>query len=705
MRTTGRRSFAWGAALLPIVAAINLTLIFISRNVSAFLVLDLLVMVWLAVVPGVLMIYIAALVRRWEFSWPEVLSIGSALGLGVAPTMFSVLGAWGASQYAAIAVSIVNIVLIFVALLVRVRLRRFFPGFTRAWKVLWVSFIFTAFFLQLYNFAQIHFTPRGDLSAADLFAIDIPYLVGQFSSLKHWGGLRDLHQLAQPMYYHDFVYRFIVTAQQFSKTDLFQLTIYIAPLFSYLLLAISTYALVYPLTHKKLISWLAVAAVFLLGSFISTEQGSFALSPSFVWGTVLFLNLLQLLVKFFWETSPLKKLDASVLIALLLMILSRSKISTFAVLIAGIGILLLNLLVQKRWCELGYLGSAVLVSLIAFAVSSSGKNPFMPGDDFLTGAPLLGYANHLSAILQASIYRLNPIGHGFTFSIRSLLIIPYFLFHLARFVFLDGRMLVVLLAILMFRKKLFEILSTVPRPVLWLLLSLIPLGYFLPVLYSPAWYALAFSFYAPLVSVMSSLILAILILAAIWENRTLKNRTLYLSIGGLCVVGSLVGNTVALSKEKSAEPVIVKSETIDALHFLREHSLPEEVVASRRYDLVRSDTSHDESFFLYSAFSERPVISEGASYGALLGAVATIDSIKGLHRVPIAVATLAERRAALDTIYLSHDAKNVRRALSSKNVKYIIEDKTIDQHLAIDPLMVATPFVDNSAMTIWKVRD
>jgi hypothetical protein len=691
MSVTSRRSFAWSAVILPALAAINLALIFFLRNIPATCAVDVL-------------IYSTSLIRKWDLSWLEIVSFGSALGLGVTPTIFTLLASFGSSGQTAIVLSCIDVGLLATAFFVRTKQKAFISGFTRAWIVCWGSLLLVSIFLQFYNFNQLHLTPSGGIEATGLFGIDIPYLVGQFSSLKSYSDLRDLHQLAQPMYYHDFVYRFIIVSQQFSKTDLFTFTINGASLFNYLLLAISTYALVYPLSHKRTISWLAVASVFLLGSFTGTEQGSFALSPSFVWGTIIFLNLLQLLSKYFAKPRTLPEIDAALLFALLLMILSRSKISTFAVLIAGLGVMILILLINKRTRDAVHFGGALLISLSAFALSSSGKNPLMPGDDFLTGAPLLGYANHLASLLHVSLGRLNPIGHGFLLSARSLLIIPYFAFHLVRFIALDGRILVVLFAILFFRKRLFGLLPKVPRPLLWLLLALIPIGYALPVLYSPAWYPLAFSFYAPLVSVMASLVLTILIASAIWEDRELKYRTLYLSIFGICLLGCFAGNTIALSQERATSASDITSERIAALHYLRDHSSPQNLVATRRYDLVTSDTAHDESYFLYSAFSERAVISEGAAYGALLGAVATIDSSKGLHHVPIAQRLLAERRAVIDSIYLSHDLLTVRQILQSRNVKFIIEDKEIEQHLAVDPRTVADPLFDNTSMTIWKVR-
>ncbi len=703
-KPSSRRSFAWAAVILPVLALINLVLIFTLRNIPASCAADVLVMIWLGVLPGMLIVFCAAKIRKWNFSWLEILSIGGALGLGVTPALFTILGSFGSSSETAVAVSILNTVLLLVAMLLRGRSQTTIPGFTRTWVVLWGSLLLISVFLQFYNFDQLHFTSNGDLSATGLFGIDIPYLVGQFSSLKSYDTLRDLHQLALPMYYHDYVYRFIISAQQFSRTDLFTFTIYAAPIFNYLLLAISSYSLVYPLTNKRGISWLAVASVFLLGSFTGTEQGSFALSPSFVWGTILFLNLLQLVSKFFAKPLTLPRIDCTVLIALLLMILSRSKISTFAVLIAGLCVVEFILLLHKRRVDFAHLAGAMLVSLVAFAISSSGKNPFMPGDDFLTGAPLLGYANRLAHILHMPIESLNPVGHGSSMSVRSLLIIPYFLFHLIRFVVTDGRMLIVLIAIVLFRKRLFGILKDVPRPLLWLLLALIPIGFALPVLYSPAWYPLAFSFYAPLVSVMAALLLTVLILSSVWENRELKHRTVFLSVSAILILGCFIGNTAALSSERNSAASTISSDEIGALHYLRDHSSPLNVIATRRYDLAKSDTPNDESFFLYSAFSERPVISEGAAYGALLGAVSTIDQAKGLHRVPIASRTLAERRATIDSIYLSRDVRNVALALQSRRVKYVIEDKRIGQHLAIDPRQIATPFFDNSAMTIWKVR-
>jgi hypothetical protein len=148
----------------------------------------------------------------------------------------------------------------------------------------------------------------------------------------------------------------------------------------------------------------------------------------------------------------------------------------------------------------------------------------------------------------------------------------------------------------------------------------------------------------------------------------------------------------------------VQSSRINALRYLRTHSDFYDVVATRRYDLDLKDTINDESYFDYSAFSERTVISEGARYGVLLGATADIDTLKGLHRVKIAIDTLSARRQRLDSIYLSTNPTTVLADLKEYNAKYIIEDKEIAQKLAIDPHSIAEPFFDNPSMTIWQVR-
>jgi hypothetical protein len=166
-------------------------------------------------------------------------------------------------------------------------------------------------------------------------------------------------------------------------------------------------------------------------------------------------------------------------------------------------------------------------------------------------------------------------------------------------------------------------------------------------------------------------------------------------MAGVIQNGRMIQFFVTLPTDKTS------ASRIEALHYLRDHSTPQSIVASHRFTLHGAD----ESYYLYSAFSERPMVSEGARYGSLLAAISEIvDSARGLHRIPLAMDTLAVRRAALDTIYYSADLESVRSALHRYHVQFILLDRELNQQLLIDPGAVADPFFSNRSMDIWRVR-
>ena len=142
----------------------------------------------------------------------------------------------------------------------------------------------------------------------------------------------------------------------------------------------------------------------------------------------------------------------------------------------------------------------------------------MPSNDFLIGAPLLGYANHLASMLHIPVSEINPVSHGLFFHWQTILIIPFFIFHFLRFALVDPKVLSAIVIIVVFRKLLWK----ESHEIVWLLLILIPLGFLFPVLYSPAWYPLALSFYAPLVSVQASLLLSCGRCWDFLQNKTTK---------------------------------------------------------------------------------------------------------------------------------------------------------------------------------------
>jgi hypothetical protein len=699
-------------ALLPPLALAVLLFVFQSYNIELSLSLDLVVMFWGSVAPGILIVMIFSSVFSARLSWLQVFALGAALGLGVLPASYNLMRTFGGGREVLLVISFLNFSLVVVLNVLEGRHQ--WPNFPHSirslWIVAWASLLVVGCFLGWYNFANLHFDTQGNLLTHALSGIDPPYLIAEIASLKNFGHLHDIHQYATPFFYHDYVYIFSASIARVTHSELLSIGFFALPVFSYTILTISVFAFIFSVNENRLVAAAAALSWLLLGSFVGTEQGASALSPSYVWGNILFINILNLLHHVFQSREDssenrLPILAAFQLIGLLLVILMKTKITTFLAIEATLPLLLLWALLKRDWKT--SIGIAVpwLFTLVMFFTVAANKNPFMPSGDFIIGGPLLGYANHLASYLHVTPSSVSPIVKGLEFAPRQLLILPYFAFHLLRFVVADPRLLLVLLGVLLLRKRLPVAIFPNAKPIFfWFLAYMIAICFFFPVLYSPAWYPLAFSFYTPMLAIIVAGLLAVLFVSYLLRSSTSNKEKIGAALAVLLLVGGVFGNTRAIISEDRSTTDTVQSSRINALRYLRTHSDFYDVVATRRYDLDLKDTINDESYFDYSAFSERTVISEGARYGVLLGATADIDTLKGLHRVKIAIDTLSARRQRLDSIYLSTNPTTVLADLKEYNAKYIIEDKEIAQKLAIDPHSIAEPFFDNPSMTIWQVR-
>ncbi len=342
----------------------------------------------------------------------------------------------------------------------------------------------------------------------------------------------------------------------------------------------------------------------------------------------------------------------------------------------------------------------LLVSLLSFVVvllQTAKSNPMMPSNDFLIGAPLLGYANHLATFLHVPISEINPISHGLALHWQSFLIVPFFLFHFLRFALIDPKILSAIIVLVFLRKLLWK----ESRERVLLLMLLIPLGFLLPVLYSPAWYPLALSFYAPFVSVQAALLLVMVGLGIFLQQKAMRSSKIGMGLIGLmCLIGVAL-QVRSITKEESVKPSIVSASFIRTMDYLQANASDTDLIASRRFDL---DTACDESFYWFSALSGRRVVSEGAKYGSLLGAVADTNVEKGMHRVPVAEEMLRMRRSFLDTIYNSRDSTHVNDAIVESRVSFIVEEISGDSSRLIHSKLASRPVFESGGYRILKIK-
>jgi hypothetical protein len=656
--------------------------------------LDVLVLAGL-MIPGVF--FVIELRRRFKLRLTshEVISLGFAVGFGIVAISLEVLHWFNLPNYS---IGVILLAILAVSSRYPFGINRK-PYNTLRWrgalKDVWLFLIFTFLLFAAYNLQQFHFTSEGGIVTHGLFGIDIPFLAGQVHGIRDFGSLRDLHQNAQPWHYHDATYQLLaLLPRNQTIADL----AFAAPLVGYTLLAFSVFTLVVRFTSRRVIGFASVGAWFLVSGISGTELSSYALSPSFVFGSVIALNVLLLLDVRVKGHEGRKGLVGTGLILFLFAVLSQTKISTFLALAAGLGLLAVTLLRRDKRLSFELLG-IVVISFSIVVLQSMAGNPLMPGGDFLIGAPLLGYANHLAAALYMPVASLNPISHGLHLRPQSVLLIPYSIFHLLRFALFDPKILAAFILLLTMRGKWQP--TGISKEVRFLLLALLLIGLLLPVLYSPAWYPLALSFYAPLVSSQMALLFAAIGFSATLRNKqTWRTRIARWIVALLFVIG-FIQTAKQVVGEDEQRPKRVSASLISAMSFLSHLDTNSSVIATRRFDL---DSARDESYYWYSALSGHPVLSEGAKYGSLLAAVADTNSEKGLHPVTRAQLLLAKRRALIDTIFLSRDSGHVRQAINIAHVGYIVEDGPIKQTVACEASTIGSKVFENSEIAIWKVR-
>jgi hypothetical protein len=631
---------------------------------------DVVYLVGLMLLPGLVVVLLLRQFFSLDLTAHEMLSLSGALGFGIIPVFSGVLhsvgiGPMGHMRPIFLGIIVVLLVLLFVF---RQKFRFGFDAMLRAIQDVWIFAFAALLFFAAYNLQQFHYGADGSIVTHGLFGVDIPFLAGEVHGIRDFGALRDLHQAGQPWQYHDWTYQLLaLLPRDRTLGDL----AFAAPFVGYVMLALSIFTLALRLTRSKYNAYIAVGAWFLVSGLEGGELSSYALSPSFVFGSMIFLNVVLVLDLRLKNINRRHQLVFSALLLYLLIGLSQTKLSSYLVIMGGMGLIGLMQLISS-WKQ-GKIGVELLfVSLLSFVVvllQMAKPNPFMPGGDFLVGAPLLGYANHITSMLHVPISEINPVSHGLSLYWQSLFIVPFFVFHFLRFALVDPKILSAIIIIIILRKLLWQ----QSREIVWLLVLIIPLGFLLPVLYSPAWYPLALSFYAPLVSVQASVLLVVVGASVVLQNKITRPARVGMGLIGLvCLIG-IAFQGHAIAKDDAGKPSVVPATFVQAMDYLQSHTNDTDIIATRRFDL---DTAGDESFYWFSALSGRRVVSEGAKYGSLLGAVADTNSEKGMHKVLTAENLLESHRELLDTIFCSSDSTQVNVAIVESGAAFIVEDSS-----------------------------
>lgn len=682
--------------LLPVTLAAAVIVHLLVFNLPADYVLGTVALFWLSTVPGYLVL---RLLPFWKSrSAIESIAQGTAAGLIITPVIFILLRTfdqWLITPYVVSAVNVVLGALHYVRRDGSVRSYRD-QGRAIAYLALGVLAIATG-----YSFMHFHYLDNGALLYRGYFGIDLPFLAGLLPGILEHGVFADYHQWGLKTPYHDLTYLFIASAKHLSGASAMTMIAHSFPLYGFFAIACAAYALTDRFANNTNIAILGGLSWLFFGTIVGSEAGTNALSPSYITGSVILLTILMLMHHAWDMPRGRERIWTFILIALLTIGLQKTKIPSYLLLQAGMGIAAIVLLLRgKRELGLAFIAISV-VNAVVLLFGSSGSSTIQPQGDFLIGAPLLGYGNHLSRILGLSPESMNPVIKELDVHWRHVLILPFTLFHVVRFTLLDLRMLVVLVGLVYLWRQ--YRLRDEEMPITHLLFPMMLVGAVLPVLYSPSWYPMALAFYTINISSQLAGIGAVIMLGILLRI----NPGHWVSKVAMAMVGlSILLGVIHLVRESRFDTRVIDEASLKGFEWLRNNSQPDDLVASRRYDLYRGDTiENDESYYIQTAYSEREAISVGAVYGSLLGSTLPTDTAKGLHLVPAAKDSLERRRWFLDSIFFSTNAATVRQLALSASVDYIIEHKLTRSEMRANAAEFADSVFSNRALTIWRVRD
>jgi hypothetical protein len=629
-------------------------------NVPVAIFWEIALVAWFSIAPGYALV---RWIRSSTTTLSQQLTLSCAFGIGITVLVTIVMHRVDAREYSALTVSIVSAISIMWSIF---RERR--KGVTarsddqdELMPLLWIATV-CCLLAVIYNFSGFHFTSDGELAMRGLFAIDVPYLIGNMPSIDLYGRMHDMHQNGLWFPYHDHIYRFISVPHQVDGTDYFSLIAYSFPFFGRICAAISVFA-IFRIFFDLRVSFAATLATIFIASSWGDHILTGALSPSYLAGMIYAAAVVLLCKRLHEAESKGLRIGIWVLLGLSQGALAKTKLPLFAIVGGSIG--LLSLMNVRRHMRTSTLVIVACVLSLAFAVMTSGSSPYQPANDFVIGAPLQGFANHFASLMDVSPSDVDAIITPKDLEASDLLVIPYTILHFLRMIVFDARLLIFLLTLVATRGRLSESETIVKR--FGITASVI--GVALPVLYTPSWYPLAISFYTPEIAGMIALLCSMILLIPRWKNLGFV-WTKRIIIG--CAAYGVMSTLLHVVEQSTAKTYMLRADEVRATDWIRQNTDSRELISSTRTDLDLTDTVNDESFYLYGALTQRRMISEGAEYGALLSAVADRDTVKGLHPIASAQRKLYETRSWSRFKYLITqdalaDTSGKRRAFASGN--------------------------------------
>ncbi|MEU0567753.1 hypothetical protein ABZ297_20515 [Nonomuraea sp. NPDC005983] len=169
----------------------------------------------------------------------------------------------------------------------------------------------------------------------------------------------------------------------------------------------------------------------------------------------------------------------------------------------------------------------------------------------------------------------------------------------------------------------------------------------------------------------------ILVAAVVWLLLALWRRPVGLVLLAL-VTGYLVPSTAAKVASPFAPPgvfdVTVPAGAVEAGRWLRDHSAPDDVVATNGHCRPLLKKHCDSRHFWVSGYSERRVLVEGWAYAA--------STLSRAHQATMTYVAIPfadpARLAANDAVFREPSAENVKELISKYRVKWLLVDNSVN---------------------------
>ena len=187
---------------------------------------------------------------------------------------------------------------------------------------------------------------------------DSAFLESVSFSVNRWGPRNNIGAAGQELSYHWFALAWSGMTTQMAAASTWTVLSFVLPTISYLAISLLVWALVHTVTQSNIASFVAVLSVLFLRDVVSTT------SPTQIFSFLPFFLLTNLVI--LSSKKMISVLRYSPLIALLILLILGTKVSTGAVLLAAISLWILLLDSASTRRKLLYLSSIFVLTLLSY---------------------------------------------------------------------------------------------------------------------------------------------------------------------------------------------------------------------------------------------------------------------------------------------------------------------------------------------------